>query len=149
MRLIMHSDVTEIASKWTIRFIISSNIRGITSKWTIRLIMHCDVRRTARKFTIILIICYGVGSRPALYITKRVHSTRNCKWWSWSVACPWLFFLSTTKTGHHDIVKMLLKVPLKHQRSKSSKIIILKRFVNIQKIDYYINTMLRCKKNCQ
>jgi hypothetical protein len=23
---------------------------------------------------------YGVGSRPALYITKRVHSTRNRKW---------------------------------------------------------------------
>ena len=26
---------------------------------------------------------------PALYITKRVHSTRSCKWWSLPVACPW------------------------------------------------------------
>ena len=38
---------------------------------------------------------------------------------------------STTKTGHHDIAEMLLKVPLKHQRSKSSKIIILERIINL------------------
>jgi hypothetical protein len=38
---------------------------------------------------------------------------------------------STTYTGHHDIAEMLLKVPLKHQRSKSSKIIILERIINL------------------
>jgi hypothetical protein len=29
---------------------------------------------------------------------------------------------STTKTGHHDIAEILLKVALKHQKSKSNQI---------------------------
>jgi hypothetical protein len=31
---------------------------------------------------------------------------------------------STTKTGHHDIAEILLKVALKHQKSKSNQIFI-------------------------
>ena len=32
-----------------------------------------------------------------------------------------LFFSSTNKTGRHDIAEILLKVALKHQKSKSKK----------------------------
>jgi len=64
-----------------------------------------------------------VGSRPAFYITKKVHSTRlasdkvyqflaHGRWFS-----PGTPAFSTTKTGHHDIVKILLKVALNHNKS--------------------------------
>jgi hypothetical protein len=59
-----------------------------------------------------------VGSRPALLITKRVHSTRSAsdkayqllvhgRWFS-----PDTLASSTTKTGRHDIAEILLKVAL-------------------------------------
>jgi hypothetical protein len=55
---------------------------------------------------------------------KKVHSTRNAsdkvyqllahgRWFS-----PGTPASSTTKTGHHDIAEILLKVALKHQKSK-------------------------------
>jgi hypothetical protein len=38
----------------------------------------------------------------------------HCRWFS-----PGTLASSTTKTGHHDIAEILLKVALKHQKSKS------------------------------
>jgi hypothetical protein len=48
-----------------------------------------------------------MGSRPALYITKRVHSPRSRKWFF-----PGTPASSTTKTGRHDIAEILLNVAL-------------------------------------
>jgi hypothetical protein len=59
-----------------------------------------------------------VGSRPALKITKKVHSTHSAndkayrllaqgRWFS-----PDTLASSTTKTGRHDIAEILLKVAL-------------------------------------
>jgi hypothetical protein len=51
-------------------------------------------------------------------LQKRVYSTRNRKWYSLPVACHGRWFSpgtpasSTTKTGHHDIAEILLKVAL-------------------------------------
>jgi hypothetical protein len=60
------------------------------------------------------------GFPPGLQITKRVYSTRSA---SLPVAFPWSVVLSgyssTTKAGRHDIADILLKVALKHQKSKS------------------------------
>jgi hypothetical protein len=59
-----------------------------------------------------------VGSRPALLITKRVHSTKVYKllahgrWFS-----PGTPASSTTKTGRHDIAEILPKVAVKHNKS--------------------------------
>jgi hypothetical protein len=62
----------------------------------------------------------GVGSHPSLQITQgctRLGAARL------PVACPWSVVLfgysSTTKTGRHAIAEILLKVSLKHQKSKS------------------------------
>jgi hypothetical protein len=41
---------------------------------------------------------------------------------------------STTKTGRHDIAEILLKVVLKHQKSKSNQILFAKPFLNILKM---------------
>jgi hypothetical protein len=62
-------------------------------------------------------------------LQKRVHSTRSAsdkvyqllahgRWFS--PGTPASF---TTKTGRHDIAEILLKVVVKHQRSKSNQII--------------------------
>jgi hypothetical protein len=59
---------------------------------------------------------YGVGSRPALYNTKRVHSTRSRsdKVYQFLVHDQWFSpgtpASSTTKTGRHDIAEMLLNL---------------------------------------
>jgi len=65
---------------------------------------------------------YGVGSRPALYITKKgapdsqlqVIKFTSChgRWFS-----PGTQASSTTKPGRHDIAEILLKVAVKHQKS--------------------------------
>ena len=73
---------------------------------------------------------YDVGSHPALYITKRLLSTRSRKWKSLPVAFPCsgvlsgYFDFSTTKTGRHDIAEILLKVVLKHQISINQNVFI-------------------------
>jgi hypothetical protein len=41
---------------------------------------------------------------------------------------------STTKTGRHDIAEILLKVVLKHQKSKSNQILFAQPFLNILKM---------------
>jgi hypothetical protein len=68
---------------------------------------------------------YGEGSRPALLINLKKRCTRlaaasnkayrllaHGRWFS-----PGTPASSTTKTGHHDIAEILLKVALKHQKS--------------------------------
>ena len=74
---------------------------------------------------------YGVGSRPALLITKK-GCTRLAaisdkvyqllvqgRWFS-----PGTPASSTTKTGHHDIAEILLKVALKHQNSNQINLVL-------------------------
>jgi hypothetical protein len=59
-----------------------------------------------------------VGSRPALKLQKRVHSTHNAsdKVYQLLAHGRWFFpgtpASSTTKTGRHDIAEILLKVAL-------------------------------------
>ena len=58
---------------------------------------------------------YGVGLRPALYITKRVHSTRSASDKVYQLLTHGRWFSpvsSTTQSGRHDIAKILLKVAL-------------------------------------
>ena len=74
---------------------------------------------------------YGVGSRPALLITKRgaLHSQPQVikvyqllaqgRWFSLSTPVS-----STTKTGCHDIAEILLKVALKHQKSNQINLVL-------------------------
>jgi hypothetical protein len=60
-----------------------------------------------------------VGSRPALLITKKVHSTRSASNKAYQLLAHGRWFYpgtpasSTTKTGRHDIAEILLKVALK------------------------------------
>ena len=82
---------------------------------------------------------YSVGTRPALLITKRCtrlaaasdkvyQLLAHGRWFS-----PGTPASSTTKTGRHDIAEILLKVALKHQKSKSK-----------HNIHTYHNSISRC-----
>jgi hypothetical protein len=68
-----------------------------------------------------------VGSRPALKLQKRVHSTHNAsdKVYQLLAHGRWFFpgtpASSTTKTGRHDIAEILLKVALNTKNQKSIK----------------------------
>jgi hypothetical protein len=60
--------------------------------------------------------------RAQLYkLQQRVHSTRSDKAYQLLAHGRWFSpASSTTKTGRHDIAEILLKVALKHQKSKSN-----------------------------
>jgi hypothetical protein len=68
-----------------------------------------------------------VGSRPALKLQKRVHSTHNAsdKVYQLLAHGRWFFpgtpASSTTKTGRNDIAEILLKVALNTKNQKSIK----------------------------
>jgi hypothetical protein len=56
-------------------------------------------------------------TRPAAASDKVYQLLAHGRWLS-----PGTPASSSTKTGHHDIAEILLKVSLKHQRTKSSPI---------------------------
>jgi hypothetical protein len=68
-----------------------------------------------------------VGSRPALKLQKRVHSTHNAsdKVYQLLAHGRWFFpgtpASSTTKTGRNDIAEIFLKVALNTKNQKSIK----------------------------
>ena len=55
-------------------------------------------------------------SRLAAASDKVYQCVAHCRWFS-----PGTPASSTTKTGRHDIAEMLLRVALKHQKSKSNQ----------------------------
>jgi hypothetical protein len=73
---------------------------------------------------------YGVGSRPALKITKKgaldsqPHVIKFTSCLPMVGGCLRTLASSTTKTGRHDIAEILLKVALEHQKSNQITYII-------------------------
>jgi hypothetical protein len=89
---------------------------------------------------------YGVGSRPALQITKRCTQLATASDKVYHLLAQGLWFSpasSTTKTGRHDIAEILLKVTL-------STINQIKSVIKQLKIDlkYILFCMYKYSENC-
>jgi hypothetical protein len=63
------------------------------------------------------LVNYKKGCTRLAAASDKVYQLLAHGWW-FSPGTPASF---TTKTGHHDIAEILLKVALKHQKSKSSQ----------------------------
>jgi hypothetical protein len=84
---------------------------------------------------------YGVGSRPALYITKKSDKVYQLlahgRWFSLCTPAS-----ATTLTGRHDIAEILLKVAsnTKNQTKPLKIDTILVTFVKLRETVYYTGT---------
>jgi tRNA(Ile)-lysidine synthase TilS/MesJ len=80
---------------------------------------------------------YGVGSRPALYITKKSDKVYQLlahgRWFSLCTPAS-----ATTLTGRHDIAEILLKVALNTKPLKIDTILV--TFVKLRETVYYTGT---------